>query len=51
MDQRLLLGQDLGFLCLSDQLDYVALLGVTLPVDERIQKTRSSAASTAPSCF
>jgi hypothetical protein len=35
VEERLLVGQDLALLCLSDELDHVALLGVALLVDER----------------
>jgi len=37
-EQRLLVGEDSGLLCLSGELDDVALLGVTLFVDERMKK-------------
>jgi len=34
IEQRLLVGQDLGCFCCADELDHIALLSVTLFVDE-----------------
>jgi hypothetical protein len=39
IEKRLLVSQDLGLFCLSDELDDVALLSDALFINERIKKT------------